>query len=273
MPNESLRDVIDFYTNTAEESRLGAGVPLLEFERTRELLRRFLSPPPLRVIDVGGAAGPYAFWLADLGYEVHLIDATSRLVEVARQHDGKATRRLASIDEGDARRLPFDDASVDAVLLLGPLYHLPDRADRLAALTEARRVLRSRGVAFAAGISRYAGVLDGLVLHPDMDDQIVTMRHRAIADGQYRNETDNVRYFTTAYFHRPEELEREVSEAGFQDACVLGVEGPGWLLADFDARWAEATTRERILQVARLVEEEPSLMGASAHLLAVGYRP
>ncbi len=270
---DALRDVVDFYTKTAEESRLSAGVPLLEFERTRELLSRFLPAPPLRVVDVGGAAGSYAFWLAGLGYDVHLLDVTPRLVDLARQQNGGATHRLASIAEGDARRLPFEDGSVDAVLLLGPLYHLPERSDRQAVLSETKRILRPEGLAFAAGISRYAGVLDGLVVHPAMDDQIVTMRQRAVGDGRYRNDTDNLRYFTTAYFHRPEDLARELRDAGFQGARVLGVEGPGWLLADFDARWAEPVTRERILQVARLVEEEPSIVGVSAHLLGIARRP
>lgn len=115
MGDEALRDIVDFYTHAKEESRLGAGSSQLEFERTKELLRRFLPIPPAVVVDVGGASGPYAFWLASLGYEVHLLDATPRLVELARQQDSSASHRHASIAVGDARRLPFDETSVDAV--------------------------------------------------------------------------------------------------------------------------------------------------------------
>ena len=159
MTDESLREVVDFYTQTQEESRLGAGSSQLEFERTKVLIRRFLPAPSVQVVDVGGASGPYAFWLASFGYEVHLVDATPRLVDVARQQNADASHRLASIAVGDARRLPFDETSVDAVLLFGPLYHLTEPSDRLAALTEAWRVLRPNGVILAAGISRYAGTL------------------------------------------------------------------------------------------------------------------
>jgi ubiquinone/menaquinone biosynthesis C-methylase UbiE len=271
MADESLREVVDFYTGTQEESRLGAGSSRLEFERTKELIQRFLPVPPARVVDVGGASGPYAFWLASLGYDVHLVDATPRLVDVARQQD--AYHRLASIAVGDARRLSFDENSVDAVLLFGPLYHLTESSERLAALTEARRVLRPHGVILVAGISRYAGTLDGLALHPTLEEHIVTIRHRAVADGQYRNDTGNPRYFTTAYFHRPEDLVEELGDAGFGTVRVFGVEGPGWLVADFEARWVDSVSRENILRVARLLEEEPSIIGASAHLLAVGCRP
>jgi len=257
--DDSLRDVVDFYTQTHEEDRLAAGSSLLEFERTKELLRRFLPLPPATVMDVGGASGAYAFWLAGLGYEVHLVDATPRLVELAHQRDSQASHRLASIALADARRLSLDDTSIDAVLLLGPLYHLIDPEDRSSALMEARRVLRPGGVILAAGISRYAGTLDGLALQPTLDEPIAAVRHRAVADGRYRNDTGNLRYFTTAYFHRPEDLATELLEAGFTGLRVFGIEGPGWLVTDFDARWADPAGREHILKVARLLEEEPSI--------------
>ena len=272
MADESLREIVDFYTGTTEELRLRSGSSQLEFERTKELLHRFMPVPPARVVDVGGASGPYAFWLASLGYDVHLIDVTPRLVDVALQQNAEAPHRLASIAVGDARRLSFDERSVDAVLMFGPLYHLTEASDRLKALAEAQRVLRPKGALFAAGISRYAGTLDGIALHPTLDEHIVAIRHRAVADGQYRNDTGNSRYFTTAYFHRPEDLAEELASAGFSTVRVFGVEGPGWFLADFDARWADAAGRQNLLHVARLLEEEASLIGTSAHLLAVGYR-
>ena len=74
-------EVIEFYTQFAEESRLGAGSARLEYERTQELLERLLPPPPGRIVDVGGGGGAYAFWLADRGYQIDLVDATPRLVE------------------------------------------------------------------------------------------------------------------------------------------------------------------------------------------------
>ena len=185
MADESSQEVINFYTGTQEESRLEAGSSQLEFERTKELIRRFLSVPPALVIHVGGASGPYAFWLASLGYGVHLVDATPRLVDVARQQNADSSHCLLSIAVGDARRLSFNDNSVDAVLLLGPLYHLTASSARLAAFAEARRVLRAQGIVLVAGISRYAGTLDGLALHPTLDDHLVATRHRAVVDGQY----------------------------------------------------------------------------------------
>jgi SAM-dependent methyltransferase len=205
-----------------------------------------------------------------MGYEVHLVDATPRLADVARQHDAGAAHRLASIAVGDARHLPFENASVDVVLLLGPLYHLTEQTERRAALQEALRILRAQGAVMAAGISRYASVLDGLAFHPGLDTALVAMRHRVVADGQYRNHTGDPRFFVTAYFHQPQELGAELSDVGVDAVRVFGIEGPGWLLRDFESRWKEVELREEILNVARLLEEEPCMIGASAHLLAVG---
>lgn len=81
-----------------------------------------------------------------------------------------------------------------------------------------------------------------------------------------------IRYFTTSYFHRPEDLGAELMAAGFEDTRVLGVEGPAWLLSDFDRRWADPASRKVILDTARLLEIEPSTVGVSAHLLGLGWK-
>jgi len=99
------------------------------------------------------------------------------------------------------------------------------------------------------------------------------LRDRDLAEGQHRNETDDLNYFTTAFFHRPDELRAELETAGFRDVTVLGVEGPAWLLADFDERWDDPALRKDMLDVARALEAEPSTMGVSAHLLGIGRKP
>src|SRR4029450_7831112 len=112
MADESLREIVAFYTDTSEELRLRSGSSQLEFERTKELLRRFLPIPPARVIDVGGASWPYALCPPRLGDAVHLIDVAPRLVDVALEQNAEAPHRLASVAVGDARRLSFEERSV-----------------------------------------------------------------------------------------------------------------------------------------------------------------
>lgn len=260
-------EVLAYYASYPEESRLLTGPGRLEFERTKEILARVLPKAPGRILDVGGAAGVYSAWLADLGYEVHLLDATPRLVEEARRRNEKLRRPIASLSAGDARSLPHEDGWAAVVLLMGPLYHLTAAEDRLAALRQAHRVLAAPGLLIAAAISRYSSALVGLTYKLSLDPQFIPIRDRDLAYGQHRNATGNPDYFTTAYLHRPEDLRAEMVSAGFGDVEVFGVEGVGWMLPDFDDRWADPAQRKDMLDVARALESEPSIVGLSSHLI------
>jgi len=266
IPNEISR----YYEEVPEEGRLTGGPSQLEFERTKETVLRYLSPPPATVLDVGGAAGAYSLWLAERGYQVHLIDAMPRLVEVAQRRSEASPHRIVDCQVGDARNLLFHDGIADAVLLLGPIYHLTEKEDRLRALREVHRVLRLGGLMFAAAISRYASALDGISRDLFADPSFTTIVQQDLEQGQHRNVTSNWDYFTTAYFHRPDELQTEVRSAGFKCHGVFGLEGPGWMFSDFDARWADPRKRSDLLRVARALEQEESIIALSAHLLAVG---
>ena len=159
------------------------------------------------------------------------------------------------------------------VLLLGPLYHLIESEDRQRALAEARRVLRHGGVLVAAGISRWASTLDGLSRELLLDKDFASIVERDLRDGHHQNPTDRLDYFTTAYFHQPEELGNEVTEAGLKVEGLYGVEGPGWILGDFGDRWNDPRRRGILVDVARKLESEPTVIGASAHLIVVGRKP
>jgi ubiquinone/menaquinone biosynthesis C-methylase UbiE len=273
-PTQSVdRDIADFYQRTPEEARLQQGPFQLEEARTRELIQRFAPPPPAVVLDVGGAAGAYALWLAEAGYTVHLVDAAPRLVAEAERRSLAARRPLASCRVGDARALGLPDQTADVVLLLGPLYHLIDPNDRARAVGEAVRVLKPGGRLFAAAISRWASALDGLARELLQDPRFRLIVERDLRDGQHRNPTERLDYFTTAYFHRPEELGAEVRGGRLMLDGVFGVEGPGWILPDIVERMQDADRRETLLAVARMLETEPAVVGCSAHLLAVAQRP
>jgi ubiquinone/menaquinone biosynthesis C-methylase UbiE len=264
-------EVIRHYASGYEEGRLNAGGGQLESERTRELLTRFLPPAPARILDVGGGPGAHACWLAKQGYEVHLTDISPLHVEMAIAASARQLEApLASVDVGDARSLSWDDATADAVLLLGPLYHLTSREDRLRALADAYRVLKPAGLLFAVGISRFASTMDGLRQGFLKDPQFAAIAAQDLKDGQHHNPTGRPEYFTDTFFHHPDDLRRETAETGFAVTGIYGLEGPAWLIRDFDEWWANAAYRERLLNIARTVESEPSLLGVSAHLMIVG---
>jgi ubiquinone/menaquinone biosynthesis C-methylase UbiE len=228
------------------------------------LLERHLPPAPASVLDVGGGTGAHARWLVDAGYEVRLVDPVERHVTRAREYGIDAVH-------GDARDLDAEDESYDVVLLLGPLYHLIDREDRLRALGEARRVARTGGVVAAAAVNRFASLLDGVAEKMLADEVFRAVVAQDLADGQHRNPTRNPDAFTVAYFHHPDDLVEELREAAFDDIALYGVEGPGGAFLDrepVDPDWLET-----LVWAARAVEQEPTALAFSFHLLAVGVKP
>ena len=236
----------------------------------QEIVRRHL-PPAARVLDVGGATGVHAEWLLDDGHTVHLVDLLPGHVARADASLGAHERFTASV--GDARALPQPDASVDAVLLLGPLYHLTDRADRLAAWREALRVVVPGGVVVAMAISRFASLFDGLAKPYLFDPAFRAMVAQDLATGVHENPTGDPRWFTTAYFHRPEELPAEATEAGLDVRETVGVEGLAHWIKPLASALDDEDRREVVLDAARVIEAEPSLLGLSSHLVTVATRP
>jgi ubiquinone/menaquinone biosynthesis C-methylase UbiE len=263
----------EYYDNFTEGERLFTGLGQLEFERTKLILNRFLPNPPAKVLDIGGATGVYSLWLTSKGYQVHLIDQSEKLVQHARQaSQNQLDVPISSFTVGDACSLDYPTKSIDVVLLFGPLYHLTEQDERYQALKEAFRVLKRGGVLFAAAISRFASAIDGFFSGFIKDPNFTEIVKQDLIDGQHRNPTDNVMYFTDAYFHRPSELKREIESVGFKDVHVFPVEGIGALATKFDELWKNKKLKDYLLRVIQITEREEEIIGISPHLLSVALK-
>ncbi len=272
-PQELRQEIREHYDLGLERSRLFTRTSQLEFHRTKEIVSRYLPKKRAVVLDVGGGPGAYACWLARLGHTVHLIDPVPMHVKQAQEASrAQPSFPIARIALGDARDLRFKSGSADIVLLFGPLYHLVERRDRLESLSEAFRTLKRGGLLFAAAISRFASALDGFASNFVEDSDFFEIVERDLKDGQHRNPTNHAEYFTTAFFHHRDELRNEIREAGFKLKEVYAVEGPGWLVPDFERVWNDPVLQTRLLRVVEATETEPTLIGQSAHILAVAHK-
>jgi ubiquinone/menaquinone biosynthesis C-methylase UbiE len=225
--------------------------------------------PQSSIADVGGGTGRYAEWLTEQGHSVELVDPVPLHVE-------QATARAAGTFDvrlGDARKLPFDDASFDAVVVFGPLYHLGERAERLTALREAFRVCRSGGIVAATAISRYAGLLDQLKRGRIGDPAVFANVMAETVSGRRVPPDRRMGVFPDAYFHLPDELRDEIEEAGFDAVDVCGVQGLAWLAMEFLDLWSTDTGRAHVLDIAERFERDPHVQAVSPHLFAVGTKP
>ena len=268
--DSATRQVVEYYSHYDEQGRLAEGWGQVEFIRTQSIIRRYLQPPPAVVLDVGGAAGRYACWLAVTGYQVHLIDPVPLHIEQAQAASAQQPEHpLASCRLGDARHLEFESGLADAVLLMGPLYHLAQAADRHQALTEAHRVLKKGGYLFAVGISRFASTIDGLLEGYFQDPAFREIMRGDLQDGHHQNPTQNPLYFTDTFLHHPDELTAEVAAAGFECRALVAIESISYMMKDFAANWADNRYRTFLLEIISQIDQEPSLIGASPHIMCV----
>ncbi len=256
-----------YYAQGKEQDRLAVPKGALELERTKEILQRRMPPAPAVVADIGGGPGRYALWLAELGYTVHHRDLMDLHVDQLQAIGNPSIQTAA----GDARHLDLPDSSVDAVLLLGPLYHLPEREDRIQTLKEARRIVRADGPVFVAAISRWAPRLDGVVVERLYEDNpdFPSLLPEAERTG---NLPPVVPDGFLGYTHRPGELAEEVSEAGLRLDDLVGVEGLPLARTDMQSRADDPTAWNVLLDAARAIERVPELMGLSPHLIATATR-
>lgn len=255
-----------YYERDGERARLADGLGLVEFLRTTEVISRTM-PSTGTIADIGGGPGRYTDWLVGLDYAVIHRDYVPLHVDYVRRDHGSRVDTAV----GDARTLDLADASVDAVLLLGPLYHLEEHDDRVTALREAARIVKPGGYIYAAAISRWAARLHGMLIekahvkYPVIDDMIEAAEATGVMapvhDGAF-----------TAYAHRPDELADEVAEAGLELAALIAVEGIAFALGDVSERLADPVERELLFETIRKTESVPELLGVGPHFLAVARR-
>ena len=109
------KGALAFYEAGAEFGRLRNGIGRIEFARTKEILIKTLPKPPAVIYDIGGAYGEYSWWLASLGYEVHLFDLSEKNIAMSSMLSGEYPGcALASSEVSDAREVPREDNSADA---------------------------------------------------------------------------------------------------------------------------------------------------------------
>jgi ubiquinone/menaquinone biosynthesis C-methylase UbiE len=255
------------YEEGREHDRLLSPHGRLEFERSKSIVQRHIFKPPAKILDLGGGTGHYSFWLANQGYEVHLVDAMESHVETAKQVIQNYS--LASISVGDARATRFGDEMFDIVIMFGPLYHLTEKRDRILALEEANRVLKPGGKLFAVCISKFASLHDGYMRGFIDDDMFQKIVDQDLKDGQHRNPDNHPEYFTTTKFHDPDEFRAELEQAGFLDISLHAVEGFAGVIPDLEARMSDETRRKRLFADLQAIELEPSIVGSSPHIMAV----
>lgn len=272
--------VLAGYNAGIERNRLRNGIGLLEFERTKEILLDKLPKPPAVIYDIGGAYGEYSWWLASLGYEVHLFDLSetniSMSAELAEEYPNVSLKAAAVCD---ARSIPRPDKSADAILLMGPLYSITEYEERIIALKESFRLLKDDGVLFSAALTPYSVLVSRISIyrrddakksHELEDPAVLFAIERALVDGCYLNPGRTIANgLGSSHLHTAKALREELSCGGFKTSSVHGVMGGAWLAPNLDELLSNEETKKVLMRTIRMLDTHEEIIGLSGHLLAV----
>jgi ubiquinone/menaquinone biosynthesis C-methylase UbiE len=262
---ENNKTVLEFYESYDENERIERHP--LEFIRTKDIISRNLPKNSIKIIDLCGASGVYAYWLAKMGHEVHLMDLSPKHIKQAENNQEKYKVKLASIACGDARTLEHNDESFDMVLLMVALYHLQQKEDRILCLKEANRILKNNGTAIISYISRHSAMLDGFVKgyifnseYEEIDNIIFT--------GKHFNPENKKGGFTTAYMHTTKDIFEELLQTNFTNILLYSVEGFGSII-NTEEYINDPIKLEKLLYYLRQTEQNMEMIGISFHQLAI----
>ena len=266
-----MNPVEQLYDNDPQREWARAVRHRTEFAITQRVLADFLPPAPATIADLGGGPGRYAIPLTQQGYAVTLVDLSQGNLALAQTKAAEAGVELTAVIHANVLSLPRLPADkYDVVLLLGPLYHLLELAERETAVAIAYKLLQPGGLILAAFVTRFAVFRD--MAAKGYPDWIATYPERArqiLETGQNPAGPDN--NFPNSYFAHPDEIKPLMEAAGFETRALIGCEGIvagheahiNQLQGELWAQWVDLNYQ---------FSQEPSLYGASDHLLYVGQK-
>jgi len=274
-----LRRVKRFYSISAEREWARLEQPVdgrLEFAVHKAWICRFLPPAPLRILDIGGGPGRYSIWLAQQGHQVTLADLSPELLSLAKEKAAEAGVGLDQIVEANATDLSqFADASFDALLCMGPFYHLVEETDRKQTVSELHRVLKPGGAIFAAFLNRLQTLRvavnqDIPFFTPYTADMIKSYHNTGVLDWQGIPGT-----FNLAYLFWPQDIAPFMESAGFQTTELISSQSNAADVQKHLALFAERQPELYEWAMAEFIEQanEPSILGSGFHILYIGQKP
>ncbi len=255
-----------FYNKASEETRLDKGMGILEFDRIKSLIKKYVTTSSSRIIDVGGGTGKYSEWLAKKGHQVHLIDPVPKHVRTAQNRANKLKNKF-SVSLGESRNLEFPNDFADLILLHGPLYHLQKREDRELAIREAKRVLKNGGIVLGFAINYTASTVVGLLNGLIHKKTFFEMCANELTTGVHNPPDDFPWLLAEGYYHKPKQLKEEFVSQELAYLNIYAVEGMAWLDQDYFANMQNKTKKNTLMKLINITENDNYLLSFSPHMM------
>lgn len=256
-----------FYNKASEEDRLSKGMGIFEFERIKYLIELHLKHSSI-ILDIGGGTGKYSEWLSKLKHQVYLVEPIDKHLNIAKERSKKLKNKFKVI-KGEASKLDFPNNFADVVILHGPLYHLQKEEDRLLAINETRRVLKSGGIILGFGInftaSTLVALLNGLIYKPNFLEMCKT----ELLTGIHNPPDDYPWLLAEAFYHKPSELKNEFLKCNLKVEKIYAVEGIIWLDNNYFANMLDERKKMILKELLSITENEELLLPFSPHMMIV----
>jgi S-adenosylmethionine-dependent methyltransferase len=265
--SDDVSDIAFFYNSDPGREHLRLEEHQLEYDMTWRYLERYLPAHGL-ILEVGAATGRYTLELARRGYTVTAVDLSAGLLEESQKRvaDEGLVRQVRFV-VADARDLSqVAEKEFDAVLLMGPLYHLIVEADRKFVLQQVYDRLSAGGIIFSALLSRFGLMGDLIKRKPEwIEDQ--TAVHSQFENG--RRPDDSPRGGFRGYAAQVSEVAPLHEAIGFETLVLAGIE-PAIAADDESYNKLQGKQRQLWLDLFYEMSTESSILGASRHLLYIG---
>lgn len=254
--SDEMEQISKTYELFDEDSRLNRSkAARVEFLTTVKYIEQYLRPNA-KILDIGAGAGEYSLYFAKNGYAVSAIELADNNIKAFYN---KITANCpVALTQGNAMDLSiYEDKSFDIVLLLGPLYHLYNEADRQKCISEAKRVCKDNGVLFFAFISHDMVIATELAYNPDFFNS-----------NEYNHETLKLEDFPFVFF-TVDECRKMLCNGGITINHEIASDGMSELLAE-KINALDDYSYNQYLKYHFYCCKKPELLGHSNHLLFIG---
>ncbi|MEZ4869756.1 MAG: class I SAM-dependent methyltransferase [Caldilineaceae bacterium] len=264
---DDISDIARFYDSNPDREHERLAEHQLKYDLTWRYWDTYLSPQGA-ILEIGAATGRYTKELAKRGYLVTAVDLSAAEIDRCRQNLTEAglAQRVQFLVT-DARDLSqINEQQFDAVLLMGPLYHLIEAEDRKRALQAAIDRLRPGGVSCSAFLCRFGVLSDLIKRNPQwIEDQAHVrsfIEHGKRPDGHLRGGF-------RGYSSKPAEI-IPLHEALGIETLVLATVEPVIGADDESYNRLQGEQRHLWLDLLFQLSTQDAILGASRHLLYVG---
>lgn len=258
-----MANLIDYYNNYDEDKRLVKDrVHKIEYFTTTYILDKYIKSGET-ILDDGAGTGRYSFYYASKGCRVEAVDIVPKHVNIMKEKIEKSIGLDMNAYVGDATDLSqFKDESFDAVLCLGPMYHLKKQEDRDKCISESLRVLKKGGYLAVAYINKL--FITTMLIKENskyLDEELL---NEVIENGTTGNLKDD--FLLNSNFFIPEELEKYMEGFGVTKVTDASTDGISIYFPDMVKNFSDEDY-EKWLKYHFKICSQPSILGYSNHCL------